>query len=440
MFARVVVLTLGWLGGLSSCARWSGRGQKEATIVPDPVVDAAPREDAARPDVDLVLADARLVDVRKMTLSCALSPELPVREATDGRTALVLGKDSVLRAFDVGCSGELWHATAPACDELLIGGGRVFCPTHSSITWWPLVTKSPRGSDVSADGKLVPLRASTPIAQALVIEKRLMVFHESSVLDVYEADTLMPFYSVRLPIPPWGGKTFVTTTKPAGACGVSPTGKDFYLLCVDALGATRIGRTVTIAKPTDPPFTNFYIRSNDGRHLLLSSMWGSGPRRAVVVRLSDGAEVARVEDEIAAVVTRVEDGTIEGLLATTPKLRLLETNGATRWTDGALSHVDDSAVATAKGNRIYVVNYPRISNGAMPFAFDRLTGKLLWTGDFEPQSVGHSAYANEIGISLRTTDDGEVLSVRGSESMVTYLQLFDVRDGKRRYSQTRLTF
>ena len=98
------------------------------------------------------------------------------------------------------------------------------------------------------------------------------------------------------------------------------------------------------------------------------------------------------------------------------------------------------AVAVAKGNRIFVVNYPMISSGATPLAFDRASGKLLWTGDFEALSVAHSAYMNGVEIALRATDDGDVLAVRGSESAVTYLQLFDVRDGKRRYSQTRYTY
>ena len=169
-----------------SCARCSsrGRGEDKTTIVRDPQTDAAPHEDAARPDVDRILADARIVDVRKRSLACSLSPDLPLREVSDGTRAFLLGKDSVLRAFDLGCSGELWHATAPACDALVVAGDRVFCPTHTSITWWPSTTKSPRGSDVAADAKTLALGTSSPIAQVLAIDGRLMIFHDSAALEV----------------------------------------------------------------------------------------------------------------------------------------------------------------------------------------------------------------------------------------------------------------
>jgi hypothetical protein len=433
------VLAIAWLSSSLSCARCGGKS--ESTIVKDPVTDATRPEVPSPLSPDRVLADARIVDVRKTTLACELTPELPLREASDGRRAFVLGKDSVLRAFDVGCSGELWHATAPACDALIVAGDHVFCPTHTSLTWWPATTKRVRGSDATADAKPLSLGTSSPIAQVLAIDGRLMVFHDSTALEVFEADTLSPFYSVKLPIRSYGrGGAFVPTQKPRGACGVAETGRTFHLVCLDALGAVRLSKPIVVSKPTDPPFSSFFVRGNDGRHVLISSLWSSGAKRSVVVRLADGAEVVRIDEESAAVVTRVEDGTLEGLVATTPKLRLLETNGTTRWTDAALPYVQDSAVAMAKGDRIYVVNFPMISSGATPLAFDRATGKLLWTGDFEALSVAHSAYINEVAIALHATDDGEVLAVRGTEAMVTYLQLFDLRDGKRRYSQTRYTF
>jgi hypothetical protein len=440
MHRRAILALLGLATLSSSCARCGGRGRDgETTIVRDPVSDAMPPLVPSPLAPDRVLADARIVDVRKTSLACALSPDLPLREVSDGTRAFVLSKDLVLRAFDLGCSGELWHATAPACDALLVSADHVFCSTHTSITWWPATTKRVRGSDVTADGKPVALGTSSPIAQVLAIDGRLMVFHDSTALEVFESDTLSPFYSVKLPIRSWG-QGFVPTVKPAGACGVMETGKTFHLVCIDSLGALRLSKAIVVAKPTDPPFSRFLVRMLDGRYLLVSSMWSSGPKRAVVVRVADGVEVARVEDEIAAVVTRVEDGSVEGLIATTPKMRLLETNGATRWTDATLPYVQDSAVAVAKGDRIYVVNFPMISTGAAPLAFERATGKLLWAGDFEQLSVAHSAYSNGVAIALHATNDGDVLAVRGSESMVTYLQLFDVRDGKRRYSQTRYAF
>lgn len=439
MSARAPIVLAALLSSALSCARCTSRGGggESTTIVRDPVSDAETPELVARPAADRVLADARVVDVRKSALACALSPDLPLREASDGRRAYVLAKDSTLRAFDLGCQGELWHAAAPACDALVIAGDRVFCPTGSTITWWPVDTKRVRGSDVTADAKILRLATSSPVAQLLAVGARIFVFHDSAALEVFEADTLLPFYSVKLPIRAWR-TGFVPTAKSSGACGVDETGKDFHLVCLDALGAVRLSKSIALAKPTDPPFSRFYVRANDGRYLLISTLWSAGVKRAVVVRLEDGEEIARVEDEIAAVATREEDGTVEGLIATSPRLRLVETNGATRWTDAVLPYTKDSAVAIARGNRIFVVNFPLISTGASPLAFDRTTGKLLWAGDFEQLSIAHSAYSNAVAISLHPSDDGDVLAVRGTEAMITYLQLFDVRDGKRRYSQTRL--
>ncbi len=417
-----------------SCS--SCRSERDSSkIVRDPVlVDA--RVDAAPPFEERVVADGRIVDLRKTALACKVADELPRIETSDGTRAYVVGRDGVLRVFDLGCTGELWHATGAACEKIAITDSRVWCATKTSLTAFPKVAKSPAGSEVSTTGESQKPLTISEIAQLVVVSGRLFVFHESGGLEIFEEGKPAPIATASFPIRPWGRADYVVTADGKGACGAVQKAKEFEVTCLDEHGAVRFTKRIVLAKSTDPTFMSFLVRANDGRNILISTLWSTTVGRAVVVRLTDGAEIARVEEEVTAVVTR-EDGAVEGLLTVRPTVRLLELDGTTRWTATGLLRADDSAVASMSGDRIFVVNFPAFSSGASPLAFDRLSGKLLWAGALEQLEIAHSAYLNRVTISLHATDEGPILAVRGAEAMITYLQLFDLRDGRRRYSQTQ---
>jgi outer membrane protein assembly factor BamB len=185
-------------------------------------------------------------------------------------------------------------------------------------------------------------------------------------------------------------------------------------------------KRLSIARPSDPP-TAFFIRRIDARYAIVGSWLFSGPRRAVVVALPSGTEVAHVEDSVAAVVER-PDGTPDGLVAIDRGLRYLDLAGKVSWSTPTTS--GDSAAAVSVDGKLIVATFSPLASGVQLEAFDRTTGKKVWTGDVELRPVAHSAYANRVTLEHRAG----VLLLRGDESAWSYLQLFEPATGKRLFS------
>lgn len=78
-------------------------------------------------------------------------------------------------------------------------------------------------------------------------------------------------------------------------------------------------------------------------------------------------------------------------------------------------------------NILVLAYYCRISTGSSLIALDINTGKLLWTGDVLQLMIPHSEYYNEVKLSLYK----DKVIMHGIESGGTYLQIFDVKSGKR---------
>jgi hypothetical protein len=191
--------------------------------------------------------------------------------------------------------------------------------------------------------------------------------------------------------------------------------------------------TIDLHKPTDPPHASFQLFAPSGDYAVYGTLYsGSGVRRAAVVRLTDGKEVARVEEQLAGVVTR-PDGTLEGLVVLEPELMLLEPTGKLRFRDPKQTYIGNLATCVLRDETIVIGAYAPVSAGSSLFAVDRKTGKLLWTGEVDLPPIAHSAYLNKTTVSLFV----DTVVLRLDESMIAGLQLFDVKDGKRLLSVTQ---
>jgi hypothetical protein len=189
-----------------------------------------------------------------------------------------------------------------------------------------------------------------------------------------------------------------------------------------------ISETFTLSKPTDPTTTWFTVRQLDARFFVASTWLTSAVRRGIVVRVADGVELARLEEQLTSAVAR-DDGALEGMIVTAPETRFVEPTGAVRWTSTV--KLSDATSALLVDRTLVVASFHPIATGATLHAFDLATGATLWTGAVDLLPIAHSIYSNDVRLTLR----GGHVAMRGIEAGQDYLELFDPRDGTRALSE-----
>ncbi len=424
--------TLAVLLALAACRR----AAPDAQISRDPAIaDASsPPIDAAPParlpsegPVARVARHGVLVDQREGRVVATLSKGMPAYETSDATAAYLAGSDGVLRFYDLAMGLERsitrlgFVPRAGSDDETSI-----YLPHDKELA---VLTKR--------DGSLRTWRFGANVAQAVSLGARVVVRlgdREVEIVDVASGATVT---RATLPFSLLGWKsTLVADRAHGGFCAVGHDATPLEIACFDAAGAVRYRKTLGLGKPGDPTGSSYQLRAVGPRYVLFGTLFfGSGVRRAAVVRLSDGVEIARVEEEIAAVIER-DDGSLEGLLATQPEVKLVELSGKTRWSAGKLAPYDEGASAFARDGRVFASIYPPISSGSALYAFDAASGKLAWKGDVERLPIAHSEYFNETTLSWF---EGNVV-LRGEESSVSTFQLFRASDGKRLLADSRHTW
>jgi hypothetical protein len=387
---------------LAACSR------REAKVGPD-LVDAAPADAAVvEAPLDRFMVGARIVDVPARVVAHELMKKPPTFAQLDRETAFIV-HEGVVRAFDSKTAIERWHVTPPRCRLFAMTEHEVHCAGDDDIY---AIAKS--------DGTVRKIASGRPISQLLGVGRHLIVLRAGSELESYrEGDT-----------------TAIATTKAVlhayrglikygdGFCGAAASVKGgVFAGCWSSTLTPKWTRAITIARPGDPTLTSYDVIRLANGFLVAGSFPFRTPDRAVVVRLSDGDEVARVDKDVAAVTARNERE-IDGLISLKKGLRYLEPNGTVRWSAPKL-RVDDSADALLDGERVFVATYPMISSGASLFALDRKTGALLFTHSPPMPSIAHSAYMNDVELAIVAN----TLVMRGHEAGVEYASLLDRTTG-----------
>lgn len=336
-----------------------------------------------------------------------------------------------LRAVDLGTGAERWAKKPPFTPRLLAGTelGPVLVDANLGATKDQIAVYDSGGAakSISLPGRVLHLAGRA--RDALLVED----FDRIQRIDLAKGTATL---FATLPFKVFGWHSALQVL-PDGrsVCAISAPSSALEIACFDGDGAPTVRKTVDLHEPSDPKGMSFTIRSVDERYVL----YGVGPfflptatMRAVAVRLSDGAVVAKVPENIAAIAER-EDGSIEGLVAVQPDLRFIEIGGKTRWKVPSPAPHDEGASAIARGGKLFVDIYPPISSGSALLALDLGTGATLWHGDVHMLPIAHSEYFNEVRLSFAA---GRVV-LRGDESSVQTFQLFDEATGKRAFFDSR---
>jgi hypothetical protein len=398
--------------GLGAC----GRSSSSPRIVADPTpIDAArPTDVPSETSSALVLHAGKIIDLEQRKIVRVLDAAAPRREAMAGDAAYLVDKAGELRAFSITTGAQTWSVSTTPCSVLAASVGGAFCSKAAVVTMYDALTGKPT---VLTGG------GADDVTQMLAVPGHLLVLRTDHSLESYDQKTGALAGKSTFPFMPYGFRDGLVANA-SGACGVAGVGPDVEAACVDTLGAMRWHKTFAIRKPTDPPFTSFLVRELDTRWLVVSTWWSKAMNRGIIVRLDDGLEVARAEEEIAAAVTG-PDGALEAMLVVEPGVKLLDAKGAVRW--ASTEKLEEGASAVLSGATLIVASFHPIATGAELRGFDAHDGKLRWKGDVELLPIAHSKYSNHVTLEIAF---GRVV-MHGHEAAQRYLEIFDPADGKR---------
>ncbi|MGZ3475327.1 MAG: hypothetical protein ACXWUG_14345 [Polyangiales bacterium] len=393
--------------------------RRDVPVRPDPVVvDASPPPPPAAPT--RVLRQACVIDLHEPRLLAALDKSAPRLE--DG--SHFVDRTGALHSVDLASASERW-VKKPA-----------FVPYGLASTKSGAVVS--REKDLAIYDPSGDVRAVTfamRVSHLVGRERDVLLIEDDDRLERLDLATGKATLLAKVPFKVFGWHSALQLLPDRrSVCAISQPSGALEVACFDGDGAPTARRTLDLHEPSDPKGMSFGIRSIDARYVL----FGVGPffvgsvSRAAVVRLADGAIVAKLEENVAAIVER-EDGTIEGLLGVQPELRMLETGGKLRWKAPSPNPHDEGAAAITRGGKLFASVFPPISSGSALLALDLGTGATLWKGDVHMLPIAHSEYENEVRLSF--FENRVVL--RGDEASVQTFQLFDESNGKRVFFDSR---
>jgi hypothetical protein len=386
---------------LAACSR------REARVVADPVDAGPPRAPLAEDALERFMVGARIVAVRARKVTHDLIPKPPLSAAIDRDSAYVVRK-SVVHAFDSKTGAERWKATPPQCHLFAMTTHELFCAGDHDLH---AIAKS--------NGALRTIAGATPVTQLLGVGTHLIAMRSPTQLESYPEGASAPIATISAALHPY--RSLVLSGD--GFCGAASVAKGAFAGCWSATLTPRWTRTIVVAKPGDPS-SGYDVRRNDHGFFEIGTLpWTSVPMRSVILRVEDGEELARVDDDVAAVTSR-NGRDLHGLVSTKKGLRYLAPSGTVRWSAPTL-RVDESADALIDGDHVFVASYPSISSGASLHSFDSTTGALLWTHVPAMPPIAHSVYLNEVELAIIA----DTLVMRGHEAGVEYASLLDRTSG-----------
>jgi hypothetical protein len=374
--------------------------------------DAA--RDTSPPIEKHVIARAgEVIDLDGASMIRVLREGAVIAEVNDDHRAFLFGRDFMLRAFELTTGKEVWKKSIPATFRPLVHDRRfVYALGDSIVTVFAKET-----------GEARTITLAKPYGHVTTLNGRLVVSRNDHAIDVIDpvSGTAVTALTLAFDVIGWWSG-LQTLPDDRTVCAIGGDAK-LQIVCFDGSGTIKTRATVDLSRGAPGVFGVAWF---DSRYVLYAAHDTTKVRRSAVLRLSDGAVLATVEDRVAAIVER-ENGDIAGLLVVDPELRMLELSGATRWTAKSAVGHHEGASAIARGDRVFIDTFPGFSSGSHLEARELATGALVWTAVVEALPIGHSEYFNDVRLSLV----GNRVVLRGDESAVTTTQLFDIANGNR---------
>lgn len=176
----------------------------------------------------------------------------------------------------------------------------------------------------------------------------------------------------------------------------------------------------------------FDMREN---HLVFSSDgWFTNEIRKTTVVNLDYLETEEYDFNLSAVIWDETEVDVSGFILHPGNRKISGTSSLkmywkkdSSYTDLIIPYASDNCQTILWGNQLIVANWHPISTGSSLHSYDVNTKEKLWTADVLQMMVDHSKYYNKVTISKYK----EKIILEGNEAFGDYLQIFDIKTGKR---------
>jgi len=402
----------------TSCRRSEAVAKKD----PTPSVDAKPIEPTKTTHA---LVHGRIVDVATGQIAHLLREKKPRAELLDAHGALTLDVDDQLRAWNVANGKERW--SIPTRGKMLASDAEhAFVAEPTALAIVERATGSVRRLMPGGTGDIDELRV-VPGHVITRQDSRVVVMNATTGAVRVTSVATTPIEAVI------EDRTRGLAVASDSFCFAQFVPPDHLVQCLDLDGKTLRRSVVALKRPGDPSMTSFALRFISPHHIVIGT-WGFGAaksaRRSGIVRLSDGA-VTIIEDEVAALVERA-DGTLEGLLVSSPEVKLLSLTGAVRFTY-KMKHAEEFAAVALIDDRLVIAGFNAIATGVQVFALRLADGTELWKGETKLPPISHSKYRNIVTLAAL----GDAAILRGDESSVDHVHVYDSKTGALRFNDAQ---
>lgn len=192
-------------------------------------------------------------------------------------------------------------------------------------------------------------------------------------------------------------------------------------LFTTALTHTQISTQGNVQHNT--PYLNYLAHTPT--HMLFSSYHKKYPITHVV-HLEDG-RLSTLGFQTNGIIRGAQEKLIKGFVQINADKKTLKTNFLNfDWTV-TLAHSHNFAETLLIDNVLIIATYHRLSTGAALYAYDAESGKLLWKAKVSQLATNHSQYYNMLLLSAFR----KKIILEGVEAHGNYLQIFDIKTGKK---------
>ena len=383
--------------------------------------------------------DGEIVDLDELAVVEAPAGANPECFAVSGGE-LYVGRDDrqIYAVSDLGRGAEReFGKTEGSCLGLWASGGMVTVAEPGLVRYLDEETGKETGRLESGKSEFV---------QALRVGDRLALRREDGSMLLVGLGLPAVAAAIRLKQQSVENTTDDRLYAPAGLdgfCLVLRLETGFVLRCFDRDGRSLWSRSVEHTIVIEEEDTRHYesylrVREFGSKNLFFTSSSHEQYAATRVVRLTDGKVVFDGRFASAGMVEGA-DGELAGVLRFDAEGKVLSFVQAgsmeVRWSLPVEGYANTVAARVA-GNRLLVASYHEIATGSALTCYDVLTGELLWRGDVEQMNVDHSKYYNQVDLILR----GSHVFMLGREAGGSYVQVFDVKTGEKKFGRIRKTW
>ncbi len=150
-------------------------------------------------------------------------------------------------------------------------------------------------------------------------------------------------------------------------------------------------------------------------------------KKTLIINLIDG-KTKEISMHINGIIRAEDEKNINGYITMDNDKKVVTAYlNDSKFNLEASNYYYSDAETIVKDSVIFVATYSKLATGSSLTAHSIKSGKLLWEADVKQFNADHSEYYNNVILSIY----GDKIIMEGTEAFGSYLQIFDINNGKR---------